>query len=131
MSLHETPMIEKYWEKVGGTLVEEFYAVYRSETSSERRIDAVIIPDGPKRRAFQDDVSLDGKDIILVQAKARRLNMVVLGQAVFSSKLIKRNHNPASVRSIALVKENDTVLGPLLEEFPEVDVVVLPDKEFD
>lgn len=42
-------MIEKYWDQVGGTLVEEFYVVYRSETNGERRIDAVIIPDGPKK----------------------------------------------------------------------------------
>jgi len=125
MSLHETPMIEKYWNQVGGTLVEEFYAVYRSETNGERRIDAVIIPDGPKQRASQNEVNIDGKDIILVQAKARRLNLLVLGQAVFSPKLIKMNHNPSSIRSIALVNENDSVLAPLLDDFPEVEIVVI------
>jgi hypothetical protein len=119
-------MIEKYWDQAGGTLVEEFYAVYRSETNGERRIDAVIIPDGPKQRASQDEVSLEGKDIILVQAKARRLNLLVLGQAVFSPKLIRRNHDPSSIRSIALVKESDSVLAPLLDDFPEVEVVVMP-----
>ena len=108
MSLHETPMIEKYWEQVGGTLAEEFYAVYRSETNGPRRIDAVIIPDGPKQRVSQDEVSLDGEDIIVVQAKASRLGIYVLGQAVFSPKLIKRNHNPASIQSIDLVKKYDS-----------------------
>jgi hypothetical protein len=123
MSLLETPMIERYWNQVGGTLVEEFYAVYRSETNGEIRIDAVIIPDGPKQRASQDEFILDGKDIILVQAKASRLGMYVMGQAVFSPKLIRRNNNPASIRPNALVNENDYVLGPLLEDFPDVEVV--------
>ena len=104
MSLHETPMIEKYWEVVGGTLVEEFYAVYRSEANGPRKIDAVIILDGPTRRASPDEVNLDGEDIIVVQAKASRLGMYVMGQAVFSPKLILRNHNRVSIQSIALVR---------------------------
>ncbi len=126
MSLHETPMIEQYWEQVGGTLVEEFYAVYRSDTNGPRRIDAVIIPDGPTKRASQDEVTLDGEDIIVVQAKASRLGMYVMGQAVFSPKLILKNHNSASIQSIALVKDYDSGLGPMLDGFPDVDVVVIP-----
>ena len=33
MSLHETPMIEKYWDQVGGTLIEEIYAGYGIQTN--------------------------------------------------------------------------------------------------
>lgn len=78
-----------------------------------------------QKKASQDEVTLDGKDISLVQAKASRLGVYVLGQAVFSPKLIRRNHDPSSIRSIALVNENDSVLAPLLDDFPKVEVVVI------
>lgn len=36
---------------------------------------------------------------------------------------------PKSIKSVALVNENDSVLGPLLEQFPNVEVVVVPPKK--
>ena len=87
----------------------------------------MIIPGGSTGRASQVEVNLDGGDNIVVQAKASRLGMYVMGQAVFSPKLILRNHNPASIHSIALVKKYDSVLGPMLDDVPDVDVVVIND----
>jgi len=49
-----------------------------------------------------------------------------MGQAVFSPKLIRGNHNPASIQSIALVNKYDSVLGPMLDDYPSGDVVVVP-----
>jgi hypothetical protein len=43
MSKHEMPMIRWYWQQVGGTLIEEFCAVPRSQDCSNRMIDGVII----------------------------------------------------------------------------------------
>jgi hypothetical protein len=43
MSKHETPMIERYWERVGGTLIEEFQLVTGNTDSGPRRADAVIV----------------------------------------------------------------------------------------
>jgi hypothetical protein len=43
MSKHETPMILAYWDRVGGTLIEEFQLVKGDATSGPRRADAVIV----------------------------------------------------------------------------------------
>jgi hypothetical protein len=39
MSLNnkETPLLHRFWQQVGGTLIEEFYAVERGKNHSERR----------------------------------------------------------------------------------------------
>ena len=129
MENNETPMIEWYWNKERGILCAEFPIAKR------RKLDAVILPD--KKRAEEVDKNklselLDGRDTIVVQAKAKRLSMYLMGQALFSAELIKRFHKPRSIRSIALCKESDPILGPLLisvgkkvgirigiEEFPD------------
>jgi hypothetical protein len=122
----ETPMIQAYWEKVGGTLIEEFPVVMQTPTCSARRLDAVILPDGETRIASsQEEIPLVGRDVIIVHCKAERLDMDLAGQTVFSAELIKP-FQPASVRSVVLCAEYDSVIGPLLEEFPHVEVVVLP-----
>jgi hypothetical protein len=51
MSKLETPMIMKYWEREGGTLIEEFLAVKQTNGNGLRRLDAVILPNGPKVKA--------------------------------------------------------------------------------
>ncbi len=78
MSKHETPLIRRYWERVGGTLIEEFPAVRRTETCGQRLLDAVILPDEPTRIANWREVSLKGKNVIVVQAKASRLGMYLM-----------------------------------------------------
>jgi len=129
MSKLETPMIEKYWRKIGGTLIEEFLAVKRTYTNSQRLIDAVIIKNEKKRIVKRGEkVSFEGKDIICVQAKAKRLGMTLMGQAIFSPKLLEK-FKPRSIKSVALVTQNDSVLGPMLEQFPNVEVVVMPPKK--
>src|SRR5207249_337598 len=88
MSKLETPMIRAYWQKVGGTLIEEFPVVMGSATCGPRRLDAVILPKGDLRIARWTDVSLEDKEVIVIQAKARRLGMYLMGQAVFSVDLV-------------------------------------------
>ena len=124
MSKHETPMIRSYWRKIRGTLIEEFLAVKASPTCGSRRLDAVILPKGEFRIAHWKEVSLKDKDIIVVQAKANRLGMYLMGQALFSAALMKR-FKPRSVRSIALCKKDDSVLRPLLKRYRHIEVVVL------
>jgi hypothetical protein len=51
MSKLETPMTRRYWERVGGTLIEEFVAVPAGPATGRRALDAVIIADGDKRIA--------------------------------------------------------------------------------
>jgi len=88
MSKLETPMILAYWETVGGTLIEEFQLVKGDPSCGPRRADAVILPNrnrdqlGRGRRA----VSIEGEDVIVVHAKAYRLGMYWMGQAIFSAE---------------------------------------------
>jgi len=83
MSKLETPMTHWYWKHVGGTLIEEFCAVRRSSTCGVRLLDRVIIKGGEFRIAKQSEVSLEGKDIVIVQTKNARLGMYLMGQAFF------------------------------------------------
>jgi hypothetical protein len=49
MSKLETPMTRRYWERVGGTLLEEYPVVPRSRGIGRRVVDAVIIVGGDHR----------------------------------------------------------------------------------
>ena len=114
MSKLETPLTRRYWREVGGTLIEEFPAVRPGPGRGQRLIDAVIIPDGPFEIKTARKVDISGKDIIVVQTKVRRLGMHLMGQAVFSAKLMER-FSPSSIRSVAICTNNDEVLEPLLK----------------
>ena len=127
MSKHESPMIEHYWQQVGGTLVVEFPVVKRTRTCGRRLIDAVILPNREKRIAHWREVSLEGEEVIVVQAKAGRLGMYLMGQTFFSAALVER-FGPVSVRSVALCRRDDSVLRPLLERYPGMEVVVIPEE---
>ena len=114
MSKHETPMIEWYWERVGGLLVEEYPVVLRGSSHGWRRLDGLIIRDAPQERVSGDLLDISGRDVIVVQAKARRLGMPLMGQTLFSLDLV-RALGPASATSVALCTADDSVLRPLLE----------------
>jgi hypothetical protein len=124
MSKLETPMTRRYWERVGGTLLEEYPVVLRSRGIGRRVVDAVIIVGGDHRIASRaENVSLDGHDLIVVQTKASRLGMYLLGQALFSRLLIEDRFAPRSVRTVALCAADDAVLRPLGVRFG-IEVVV-------
>jgi hypothetical protein len=125
MSKLETPMIYWYWEQTGGTLIEEFQAVKRTASTGQRLIDAVILPNGPKKKAHWRDVSVNGEDVICIQAKRGRLGMYLMGQTLFSAKLLKRM-GAKSVKSIALCEKDDSVLNPLLNDYDGMEVVLYP-----
>ena len=125
MSKHETPMNRWYWQQVGGTLIEEFPAVTRSRTCGARRLDGVIVHDGERRLAQASDVKIKDKDTIVVQTKSSRLGMSLMGQTLFSAQLMLP-FEPRSIKSVALCTAYDSVLGPLLEAYPNIEVVVCP-----
>ena len=125
MSKNETPMTRWYWKQVGGTLIEEFVAVNRGADRGKRVLDAIILPSEEFRIAQQDEVSIEGKDVVVVQTKAGRLGMYLLGQALFSAQLVQCFH-PRSVLSVALCGKDDAVLRPLFEQYPGMKVVVCP-----
>ena len=124
MSTLETPMTRRYWARVGGTLFEEYLVVPRGPGVGQRLIDAVIVVDGDRRIASRSErVSFDGHDLIVVQTKASRLGMYLLGQALFSRLLIEGRFAPRSVRAVALCAADDAVLRPLAERFG-IEVIV-------
>ena len=127
MSKHETPMIRWYWEQVRGTLVEEFCAVTRCETCAGRWIDGIIVRRGKFEIALKSEVSVENRDIIVVQAKAGRLGMYLMGQAFFSAQLM-RKFKPRSITSVALVTKDDSELRKLFERHRGMKVVVCPDR---
>ena len=114
MSKHETPMTEWYWKRVGGLLIEEYPVISRGANQGERRLDGVIIRDAPEGRIFCERVDISGCDVVVVQAKASRLGMSLMGQTLFSLQLVKAL-GPASAISVALCNADDAVLRPLLE----------------
>ncbi len=75
MSKLETPMIERFWARTGGTLIPEFQVVPRSSGVGRRLVDAVILPDLPRMRAHWREFNVAGQHLIVVQAKAHRLGM--------------------------------------------------------
>jgi hypothetical protein len=119
-------MTRWFWQQVGGTLIEEFYAVRRTRTCGQRVLDGVIIKGGDFRIARQAEVAIEGHDIVVVQTKADRLGMYLMGQAFFSAQLMKP-FRPRSVESVALVAQDDSVLlRPLFEQYQGMRVVVCP-----
>lgn len=124
MSKRETPLTRAYWQKTGGTLVEEFQMVQAGKEQGRRNIDGLIILGGPNLIAKPKDVSIDGQDIICIQTKTGRLGMYLMGQALFSKLLIEKYFRPKSIRTVALCGKSDTVLEPLAKEFGiEVEVI--------
>lgn len=122
MSKHETPLTLQFWESVGGSLIEEFLAVSRGAGTAQRLIDGVIVLDGAKRRIKQHEVAVKDQDIIVVQTKASRLGMYLMGQALFSAKLM-RPFGPRSIRTVAVCTADDSVLR-LLCDHAGIEVVV-------
>jgi len=62
----------------------------------------------------------------VIQEKAHRLGMYLMGQTLFSTQLMKR-FKPSSVRSVALCMKDDSVLRPLLERYKGMEMVVMDD----
>ena len=125
MSKHETPMTRWYWKQQGGTLIEEFEVAKQTANNGRRVLDGVIIKNEEFRIAKQKEVSLEGKDIIVIQTKRSRLGMYLMGQAFFSKQLLE-NFRPRSIKSVALCSSYDAVLGPMLEQYDGLEVVVCP-----
>jgi len=128
MSLNnkETPLLHQFWKETGGTLIEEFYAVRRSSSHSERRIDGVIIKGEKNVIKPQAEVSIESKDIIAVEVKTGRLGRYLMGQTLFAKYLLE-SFSPRSIESVAICQRDDDILRPFLESFDGVKVVIYED----
>ena len=133
MSERETSILERYWDRLGGTLILEFPLVRKSSTSNPRRVDGLILPDAERRvvrwsefkveeRKTMEDV-VRGADIVAVQVKPHRLDLPLLGQTFFAVRLLERLR-PASVRGVALCTQEDEALREVFEAYPNMKVEV-------
>jgi hypothetical protein len=136
MPKRETPMVKRYWFRVGGTLYLEYPLVRRSwaDDIGARWLDGLIIPDGESRVYRWTDAAsvgytpkevVKGRHVIAVQAKYEpaHLCMPLMGQALIGVELLKR-FGPASVRGVALCRKDDAALRSVFEAFPNMEVAV-------
>ena len=129
MSKRETPLTRKYWQSIGGILIEEFPAVTKGDSNSRRLLDGVVILGAENRIAKASEVDIEGKDIVVIQTKVNRLGMYLMGQAFFSRELIK-TFKPKSIKTVAICGKDDTVMRDLCKEF-DIEVVVYDVKKGD
>lgn len=127
MSRRETNMTLWYWEQRGGTLAEEFLIVPRTTGVGRRLIDGLIVLGGARRRLPVGARAIDiaGRDVVAIQAKNKRLGLTLMGQTLFTAKLLEA-FNPRSIESVALCAVDDMRLRPMLESFHGCKVVVCP-----
>jgi hypothetical protein len=60
-------MLARYWQKIGGALAEEFYAVRKTTTASPRRLDGLIVENGPNTVVPPAEIDVEARAIIVVQ----------------------------------------------------------------
>ena len=131
MSKREPPMTRWYWRTVNkrqGLLIEEFPAVKRdgSAGKNKRHIDGVIVlgEKADRRCPRKGDRELvKGKRVIVIQSKARRLGMGLIGQVVVSRELLK-DLKAKVVKSVGVCREDDQLLHKVLRRFKKCEAVV-------
>ena len=124
-------MTRWYWRTVNkckGLLIEEFHAVKREATkgNNKRHIDGVIVlgEKSDQRGARKGDRELvKGKRVIVIQSKARRLGMSLIGQVVVSRELLK-DLKAKVIKSVGVCREDDKVLHNVLRRFKKCEAVV-------
>ena len=98
--------------------------VRASATNAPRYLDGLIVLGEPTALANTRNFDITDRDVIAIQTKAKRLNMFLMGQCLFSRDLV-RAMGARTVRSIALCTRDDAVLRPLLEAHEGCEVVVV------
>lgn len=127
MSKHETWRTRKYWQEIGGLLIEEFVAVNGNKYQGRRPIDGLIILNEKTSIYDGNTYDIKDRDVVLIQTKSQRIGMYLLGQAYFSKFLIEKHH-PRSIKSVAICGRNDVVMKELAK-LHNVEIVVISENE--
>ena len=107
-------MTRWFWEQTGGLLIEEFQLVKRGPRNAPRYADGLIVLGETDQISTKRDFDICGRDVIVVQSKAKRLGMYLMGQTLFSLELV-RSMQPSSARAVAVCTADDFALRELLE----------------
>jgi len=129
MSKHETWRTRRYWESVGGLLIEEYLAIppSKDKTNGKRLIDGVIVLGEEKAKQHGGAFNFEGRDIIAIQTKSTRLGMYLMGQAFFTREILKR-FKPKTIKTVAICGKGDTEMEILCEK-EKIEVVIMPESE--
>ncbi|MBN8585355.1 MAG: hypothetical protein J0M37_09680 [Ignavibacteria bacterium] len=127
MSRHETWRTRKYWESVGGLLIEEFCVIRKGVNNGTRLIDGVIVLGESTKLHDSNFYDIRDKDVICIQTKQSRLGMYLMGQAFFSAELLKR-YFPKSIKKVLICGKDDEILNPICMKF-DIEVVIIPESE--
>ena len=123
MSKHETWRTRKYWDQIGGLLIEEFVVVKATKDQGSRVLDGLIVLGEPKSIHTNNTFDIQNRDVIIIQTKASRLGMYLLGQAYFSKFLVEK-HKPRSIKSVAICGRGDLVMEELAEKH-DVEIITI------
>jgi len=120
----EKALILEYWQDTGGTLVWDYPVIESTATNSMQKIDAIILVNGFKKILEPKDVDITDKDVIAISVKSSRLDMNLMGRAFFTEKILSTK-NLKSLQSVALCTEDDSILGPIFERYPKMELIVI------
>jgi hypothetical protein len=115
---HERRLTVEFWHSMGrGTLMLEYPVVSGERDSQRRAVDALIILDGEfEERQWTAAPDLAGRRVMIVQTKAHRTDATLVGQAVFSPILLRRQHHAIGpVESVILTTGTAPALSDLLQ----------------
>ncbi len=126
-------MTEWYWQTLNEgkvLLIREFPAVEggKGRAEGKRHIDGVIIcgkKRGNRKGRKGDRLKVKGKKVIVIQSKAKRLGMYLIGQTIVSRELMKAL-GANVILSVAVHRKNDPVMLNVLKRFKKCEAVVYP-----
>lgn len=108
-------------------MIEEFCAVTRGRNNGTRLIDGVIVLNEETKIHDKNFFDIENKDVICIQTKQSRLGMYIMGQALFSSELLKK-FKPKSIKSVLICGKDDEILNPICKIYG-IEVVVIGENE--
>ena len=127
MTNHERNATEWFCKILDGQTVYEYEAVKKNKLTqtNSRRLDALVVnPGSGYREVGPGEISLENCDVVVVLTKARHLGMNLAGQAFFSREIL-RDAKARSLRSVAVCKETDGRIEPLLVQLG-IEVIEAP-----
>lgn len=114
--------LREFWKDVGGTLYEDPRISSRESELNNYWVQGIILADGPTKKAPNPEwLPLAGRDVTIVHSTDRILRMYTLGAGTFGAEVALK-HKPKKFRSMFLVNATDSVLEPVIDRIPYLEV---------